>query len=133
MNEPVLDASAVLALLLEEPGAEKVLSALPGALLSSVNLAELVGTLCERGMPGDEAMLAIDSLGVEVVAFDSEQARLAGELRPITRSAGLSLGDRACLALARLTNRPAMTADIAWTAVPGIEVIQIRDQPASPT
>ncbi|OIQ94773.1 PIN domain protein [mine drainage metagenome] len=126
MSEAVLDASAVLTLLLGEPGADKVQATLPGALISAVNLAEVISKLCERGMPSDQAALAIDSIGVEIVAFDGEQARLSGELRPLTRILGLSLGDRACLALARLRNLPAITADVAWAGVPDCRVILIR-------
>lgn len=127
MSDAVLDTSAVLALLLDEPGADKVQATLPGALLSAVNLAEVISKLCERGMPSDQAELAIDSIGVEIVAFDGEQARLSGELRPVTRSLGLSLGDRACLALARLRKLPAMTADVAWANVPDCQVSLIRN------
>jgi PIN domain nuclease of toxin-antitoxin system len=64
MSDAVLDSSAVLALLLAEPGADKVRSALPGALLSTVNFAEIVSKLCERGMPADQARAAIETIGV---------------------------------------------------------------------
>lgn len=126
MNEAVLDASAVLALLLGEPGAARVGETLPGALMSSVNLAEVISKFCERGMPVAASAQAVDALGIEVVPFDTEQARLTGELRPLTRSAGLSLGDRACLALARQRGMPAITADAAWASLPGFDVIVIR-------
>ena len=127
MTDCILDASAVLALLYAEPGAEVVQAALPGALLSAVNAAEVIAKLNERGVPADKAAATVDWLGLEVVSFDLEQARLAGELRPITRAAGLSLGDRACLALARLRGLPAMTADIVWARIPGFDVIVIRN------
>ena len=127
MSDVVLDASAVLALLLNEPGADKVQATLPGAFLSAVNLAEVMSKLCERGMPADQASIAIGSIGVDIVAFDAEQARLCGELRPGTRALGLSLGDRACLALACLRKMPAMTADAAWAGIPGCKVTLIRD------
>lgn len=126
MSETVLDSSAVLALLLGEPGAERVKSALPGAFLSTVNFAEVVTKLCERGMPQDQARIAIEAIGVEVVDFEIDQACLTGELRTLTRSAGLSLGDRACLALARQRNLPAMTADTAWNQISELDVILIR-------
>ena len=126
MSDAVLDSSAVLALLLAEPGADKVLSALPGALLSTVNFAEIVSKLCERGMPAEQARTAIESIGVEVIDFDLDQACLTGDLRNRTRSAGLSLGDRACLALASSRKLPAITADTAWTTLPGFEVVAIR-------
>ena len=126
MSDAVLDSSAVLALLLAEPGADKVRSTLPGALLSTVNFAEIVSKLCERGMPAEQARTAIESIGVEVIDFDLDQACLTGDLRNRTRSAGLSLGDRACLALASSRKLPAITADTAWTTLPGFEVVAIR-------
>lgn len=126
MSEAVLDSSAILALLLGEPGAAKVRDALPGGLLSSVNLAEVVSKLCERGMPAAEAMMAVASIGVDIVSFDAEQAHLAGEMRPATRAAGLSLGDRACLALARQRGLPTLTADAAWAGLPGFDVVLLR-------
>ncbi|CAK0752152.1 ribonuclease VapC [Azospirillaceae bacterium] len=122
----MLDSSAVLAVLLDEAGADRVTGVLPGALLSAVNLSEGIGKLCERGMPASEAGLAVAALGADIVAFDEEQAKLAGELRPLTRAAGLSLGDRACLALSRLRRLPAMTTDAAWLTVSGSEIILIR-------
>ena len=126
MSKAVLDSSAVLAVLLEEAGADRVESGLPGARLSAVNLAEVLSKLCDRGMPADEVLIAVAALGVDIVPYDGEQARLTGELRPRTRAAGLSLGDRACLALARLRLLPAMTADAAWLTVSESEVILIR-------
>lgn len=126
MSEAVLDSSAVLALLLGEPGAERVKPTLPGACLSTVNFAEIVTKLCERGMPQDQARLAIEAIGVEVVDFGIDQACMTGELRNRTRSAGLSLGDRACLALAQQRNLPAITADTAWSQLPEFNVIVIR-------
>jgi len=125
VNEPVLDSTAVLALLLAETGADRVQAALPGALLSAVNLAEVVTKLGERGMPAGEARAAVEAMGVEVVDFGADQACLVGELRIATRSAGLSLGDRACLALARIRNVPAITADAIWGQLPGFDVVVI--------
>jgi PIN domain nuclease of toxin-antitoxin system len=126
MSEAVLDTSAVLALLLDEPGAEVVQATLPGALLSAVNLAEVVSKLCERGMPAEQAALAVETIGVEIIPFDGTQARLTGALRPATRSYGLSLGDRACLALGQLRSLPVLTADVAWAELPGCQVMLIR-------
>lgn len=126
MSNAVLDSSAVLALLLAEPGSEQVRAALPGALLSTVNLAEVVSKLNERGMPADETRAAVEATGVEWVDFTADQACAAGALRGETRAAGLSLGDRACLALARLRSLPAITADAAWGRLPGFDVVVIR-------
>ena len=126
MSEAVLDSSAILALLLAEPGSERVRTALPDALLSTVNLAEVVSKLSERGMPADEARAAVEATGVEFVDFGADQACAAGALRSETRAAGLSLGDRACLALARLRRLPAITADTAWGRLPRFDVVVIR-------
>jgi PIN domain nuclease of toxin-antitoxin system len=117
-------------LLLAEPGAEKVQAVLPGALLSAVNFAEVVTKLCERGMPADRARAAIEALGAEVVDFGVELACVTGDLRNTTRSAGLSLGDRACLALSQQQNLPAMTADTAWARIAGVRVFVIRSTEA---
>lgn len=126
MSDPVLDSSAVLALLLGEPGAERVAATLPGARLSTVNLAEIISKLCEKGMPTDQAYMAVESLGIEIVPFTAGQAVLSGSLRPLTRAFGLSLGDRACLALARDLDEHVLTADTAWAQVPGSRIILIR-------
>ncbi len=126
MSDAVLDSSAVLALLLAEPGTDTVRTALPAALLSTVNFAEIVSKLCERGMPAEQARAAIEAIGVEIIDFDVDQACMTGDLRNRTRSAGLSLGDRACLALASSRKLPAMTADTAWTALSEFDIIAIR-------
>jgi ribonuclease VapC len=127
MNDAVLDSSALLALLFNEPGADRVSETLPGALLSTVNFAETLAKLTERGVPVQEARAAVEATGVEIVDFDADQACMTSALRPLTRSAGLSLGDRACLALARSRDRSAVTADHVWATVPGFDVVIIRD------
>lgn len=124
MSEAVLDASAVLALLLGEPGAGAVAAVLPGALLSTVNLAEIIGKLAERGMPAEEASRAVKMLGVDIVPFTAAQACAAGALRPATKTLGLALGDRACLALAAERGAKALTADKAWRALPEAVVVR---------
>lgn len=123
----MLDSSAVLALIFEEPGAELVESTLPGALISTVNLAEIIAKLIDRGSSHEIARSAVENLGAEIIEFDINQAILAGELRTVTRSLGLSLGDRACLALARERNLPAMTSDTSWGKLPNVNVILIRN------
>ena len=114
VTEAVLDASALLALLNSEPGAARVAAALPGAAMSSVNLSEVVAELADVGMPDDAIRSALESLSLEIVSFDSEQAFQSGALRPQTRALGLSLADRACLALAMRLDVPALTTDRAW-------------------
>lgn len=109
-----------------EPGADKVLAMLPGAYLSSVNFAEIISRLCDWGKSASEGISDVEALGVEIVDFDVDQAAAAGELRPMTRSLGLSLGDRACLALARRQGLPVLTADRAWGQLPGFDITIIR-------
>ncbi len=132
MTEPagpvVLDASAVLALLGDEPGADVVLAALPRATISAVNLSEVVATLAERGMPTEAIRAALDGLDLDPRPFDAEAAHAAGALRPATRAAALGFGDRACLALAAQLAGEALTADRAWAALdaPGLRVSLLR-------
>jgi PIN domain nuclease of toxin-antitoxin system len=117
MSDVVLDASALLALLGEESGADEVASHLPGAAISAVNLSEVVAKLAESGLSGEEIAGAVGGLGLEVHPFDEPQAHAAGLLRPRTKSAGLGLGDRACLALAAGLGLPALTTDRSWSAL----------------
>ena len=126
MSKYVLDTSAVLAFILSEPGAEVVDAAIPDVVMSTVNLAETVTKLVERGMPRSEARAAIFELKIEFAPFTEAQATLCGELRPATRSRGLSLGDRACLALAIERGLSAMTADAAWFGATSADVVLIR-------
>ena len=115
MTDWVVDASALLAVLNREPGADRVAEALAGeASMSAVNLAEVVTKLADVDMPAAEIREALDPLGVTIVDFDADSAHLVGALRPATRQAGLSLGDRACLALAERLGVPALTADRSW-------------------
>lgn len=113
----VLDTSAVLALLWNEAGAERVADAMADARISTVNLAELVGKLVDRGASDRDAAEVIQSLGLEAVGFDADQAFAAGVLRRSTRAAGLSIGDRACLSLAKRDGRVALTADRSWNTL----------------
>jgi PIN domain nuclease of toxin-antitoxin system len=123
----VLDASALLALLNAENGAEVVQDLLPEAAISTVNLAEVVTRLAAAGMPEDEIRGALSLLGLETLAFDEELAFLAGFLVLQTQPLGLSLGDQACLALAKATQASAVTADRAWAGLDiGVEIRLIR-------
>lgn len=127
MARIVLDASAILVLLNDEPGAAVVAQALEDAAVSAVNLSEVVAKLLESGMPLEEAEEALGGLGLDVRPFHEGAAWEAGALRAGTRKAGLSLGDRACLALARELGAPALTADGAWAKVSaGVEVRLLR-------
>ena len=122
MAKPVvLDSTAVLAVLFDEPGAAKVVDLLPGSLLSAVNLAEIHNRLIASGHPWAQSWNRLLSLGFEVVPFSDEQARLAGELaenptgktRPI-----LALAERACLALALEREATVYTTNRAWKNLP---------------
>jgi len=115
MRGYVLDASAVLALLNEEPGSDVVAQFITvGAVVSSVNLSEIVTKLSERGMPEEIIHETLDSLSIIIHNFDRAVAYEAGLLRSSTKKWGLSLGDRACLALAQHLTLPAVTADKVW-------------------
>ncbi|SEN64776.1 PIN domain nuclease, a component of toxin-antitoxin system (PIN domain) [Sphingomonas gellani] len=119
----VLDASALLCLLFDEPGADHVGDRLAGALVSATNYSEVIAKLVDRGAPVEEIVGIMADLEVEIVAVDRHQAERAGLLRETTRNAGLSLGDRACLALAQTRRAVALTTDRAWAELDlGLEV-----------
>lgn len=127
MSSVVLDPSALLALLQGEPGAERWEGVVEDAVISAVNLSEVVAKLADAGMLEEDIRAALDPLGLEVVQFDAAQAYRAGLLRPATRPLGLSLGDRACLALAISRGLPVLTADQAWKTLQlGVEVRVMR-------
>jgi len=110
-----LDASAILAFIQGEPGSEKLTpKLLSAAVCGAVNVAEVHGKLVGRGWPIDEAWEDATSPLQDVIPFDLSQARLAGSLVAQTRTLGLSLGDRACLALAITLKAPVYTTEQAW-------------------
>jgi PIN domain nuclease of toxin-antitoxin system len=113
----VLDASALLALMLGEPGATAVEAVLDRASIGAVNLSEVVAKLQERGVPDAVIDQSLADLDLADVPFDSDQALTAGKLRTATRPAGLSLGDRACLAAAQALGAVAITTDKAWATL----------------
>lgn len=127
MPETVLDASAILAVIHGEPGAETVTAALEDAVILTVNYAEVISKLVERGSSYEDADKTVQELAVSVVDFDLPLARRTGALRALTKDRGLSLADRACLALAEREQTAALTSDRRWLgAVPDIEVQLIR-------
>ena len=129
----VLDASALLAYLQGEPGSDLVATALTqGTTLSAVNWAEVLSKLSERGKPPQDVAAQLRDLGllgqaIQIYPVDEELALMIAELLTATRAMGLSLGDRACLALALKLNLPALTADKIWSSVDvGVSVRLIR-------
>lgn len=128
MNRVVLDASALLAVLNREPGADKLTpQMLSSAASSTVNLAEVQSKLVSKGLNPDEAWEATLSPIREAVAFTAEHARTAGSLVVQTRTLGLSLGDRACLALGLALKAPVYTADKSWRSLKvGVRIHIIR-------
>ena len=133
MSDVVLDASALLALLQAEPGSEVVALKLADSVMCTVNHSEVVAKLADLGMPAEAIHEALN-LPIELVDFDQVLAMRAGMLRPPTRDFGLSLGDRACLALALERGVPALTAEAAWAEVPNgprVELIRSRHRAKS--
>jgi PIN domain nuclease of toxin-antitoxin system len=114
MSKVVLDASAVLAVLNQEKGSEDIAQLMDDAIISSVNLSEVVAKLAEVGVTKEDIEQILSNLNLNVAPFSQEQAWKAGMLRPLTKSIGLSLGDRACLALAISLNLPVITTDRLW-------------------
>ena len=126
MDEHVLDASAILASVLREDGWQRV-DSVERRCASSVNVAESASALTEKGFSFHAAQILVWSLRLHVIDFDEAQAMEAARLRPITRAFGLSLGDRACLALAAIRGLPVLTADHSWQeAAPHLTIKQIR-------
>lgn len=120
MDQPALgvfDASVILAIIQQEPGHEKFLDLALGGLTSTVNLAEARAKLSDRGLGRKDIDKAMEFINLSPVAFDIEQAEISSELRSSTKDAGLSLGDRACLALALQRRATAYTADHGWADV----------------
>ena len=128
MSDVVLDASAVLAVLNGETGAGEVWQHLPGARVSALNAAEVAAKLVDGGLAPDHAGQSLDRLGARIAPFEAVDVVPVAEIRAATRTAGLSLGDRACLALARRLGLPALTADRGWRDLGlEVEVRLIRD------
>jgi len=133
-SQPTLDASALLALLQNERGAEVVEDAIAdGATISTLNLAEALSTMARKGADPAAALATMTERGViggaiTVEPFTLADAVEAARLRPLTEKAGLSLGDRSCLALARRLGTPALTADQPWRDIDlPVEVRSIRE------
>jgi ribonuclease VapC len=131
MSDCVLDASALLAVLLKEPGADIVRPHLPGAMISSVNVAEVINRRLKNGESLERNAQIVGSLQMRIVDFDFEQAVMSASFKPYARIANLSLADRACLSLGLLRNVPVLTAEHNWTkADMGVDVRLIRSRPS---
>jgi len=132
MTAVVLDASALLALILGEPGSEKVQGVLTDCAMTTVNLAEVVGHFARIGAREADIRLMLDPLPFVRVALDEELAFTAGLMLPATRRIRLSFGDRACLALANKLGVRALTADRGWQRIAkavGVEIELTRGDP----
>lgn len=133
MSSAVLDASAFLAYLRDEPGADDVADAIAdGAAISTANLAEVLSRATDRGADPQRLARQLTERGlldgaISVEALVADDTVEIARLRPLTREYGLSLGDRACLALAKRLDLPAVTADTAWSRLDlRVEVRRIR-------
>lgn len=128
MNSAVLDASVILAILFQERGADKMTDAImAGAVISTVNLAEVQAKLVKMGHDPDKAWGDALLLESDPEPFTPDQARIAGSLIAKTEKYGLSLGDRSCLALAIALETPVYTTEQAWRNLKiGIPIHVIR-------
>ena len=123
----VFDSSALLAITFGEEGAPVALGAAGDAIMSAVNVTEVITRLIERGASREQARERLEGYGLAIRPFDESLAVEAGFLRTATRQYGLSLGDRACLALAMRERVPVVTADRSWANLDlGIDVQVIR-------
>jgi ribonuclease VapC len=127
MTEVVLDASAVIAVFKQEPGWHSVIPLLESGRMSAANFAEVATWLARLARPNHQVFAELDVLEVTVIDLDRRRAATVGVLEPKTRHRGLSLSDRACLALAIELGLPAVTADRAWRNLDiGVEIRLIR-------
>ena len=127
MPKHVLDASAVLAVVLGEEGKEEILSMTDMPLVSTVNMGEARSKLADYGLTRLQIDASLSMMDMEIIDFDDEQSKLSGDLRNETRDIGLSLGDRACLALAMTFGADALTTDKIWSKLSlPISIRQLR-------
>jgi ribonuclease VapC len=127
VREVVLDASAVLALMFEEPGHDIVSAHRIGSMISTVNLGEVLTRLVERGQSLEESLTLVTPLRLTAIDHSQSHAAISASLRPATKHLGLSYGDRACLSLAIEQQRTILTTDRVWGDLNlGIDIQVIR-------
>jgi len=126
MIAAILDASALLAVLRNEPGGDLVQVALPDSGMSEVNLSEVVAHFARHGATEDDIRPVLDPLPIERYPFDRELSYVAGLLLSLTKTAGLSFGGRACLALAQRLGVRVLTADRAWRDIANAVAIDVE-------
>ena len=127
MNKYVLDSSAVLALINHEEGENKVQAITKDSIISTVNYSEVATVLNTLGMPCQEIEEIFPELGIKIIPFETSHALLAAEFRMKTKHKGFSLGDRACLALGKISNLPVLSADKIWKTLElDLEILLIR-------
>jgi PIN domain nuclease of toxin-antitoxin system len=128
MASVVFDASAILALLRDEPGADVVVSYVGDGMISAVNFQEVIKELLRRGVPIEAALELLDALHLDIRAHGQLEAVTAAGLYLPTKQYGSGLGDRTCMALAIAEGLPAITADQAWVKVEvaGLHIQLIR-------
>jgi PIN domain nuclease of toxin-antitoxin system len=125
MSSVVLDASALLAFLRREPGGERIAAVLDRAVISAVNVSEVVSKALDYGGTLVAVSTALSQLPIRTIPFDGEDAYRAASLRPMTRGKGLSLGDRSCLALGMRLGVPVLTAEVAWSEFQTIVAVEV--------
>ena len=130
----LLDASAILGYLNDEPGKETIETLLlqGDACISVVNVAEVITKLCDWGMSAEEGQAIMDKLALHIEPFTPDIARETARLRPLTRELGLSLGDRACLATASVCRYSVVTGDRPWLKLAttlALDIINFRPMP----
>lgn len=127
MSNIVLDASAILAIVNAEKGTTEAMNYLKQGIMSTINFSETVYCLSRVNLSFAEARFIIKGLVSDIILFDEDQAYLTAEFKITTQKFGFSLGDCACLALAKLRHLPVVTADQAWKEMDlGIKIIMIR-------
>lgn len=128
MASIVFDASAILALLRDEPGANVVARYIGDGLISGVNLQEVIKSLLRREVPIDAALAMLDALHLDVRPHGRDDAVAAARLYPATKEFGSGLGDRTCMALAIAEGLPVLTADREWARIeiPGLKLLLAR-------